>query len=158
MEFSLESRFCNFISVLAITFYHWITKDLATTAVNSRIWGIKQILVSNKISLKIGTRFICKSDELLQLSPLHSSTDVVKSTAQAAKEKNGFPILRQPSEADSPDKQKVAKPRFPQPENKYSTDKKSQGLCGSFPFLLPFRELVEYLQNTLTDNIGNNTN
>lgn len=37
--------------------------------------------------------FIRKSDEPLQLPPLHSSMDLAESTAHAAQEKHGFPIL-----------------------------------------------------------------
>lgn len=34
--------------------------------------------------------------------------DLAESLAHAANEKDGFPILKQPSEADSPDELKVA--------------------------------------------------
>lgn len=37
--------------------------------------------------------FIRKSDEPLQLPPLHSSMDLAESTAHTAQEKHGFPIL-----------------------------------------------------------------
>lgn len=64
-------------------------------------------------------RFIYKSDEPVQLSPLHSGMDLAESTAHAAKEKDGFPILQQPSEADSSDKMKVAISNSPQPERQH---------------------------------------
>jgi len=107
--------FYNFVSALGITFYYRITKDLAATEVNGKILGIKQTLVSNKF--KMDTEgFMCKSDEPLQLSPSHSAMDLAESTAHAAKEKDGFPILKQPSEADSSDKLKAALLNSPQPE------------------------------------------
>lgn len=61
-------------------------------------------------------RFLCKSDKPFQLSPFHSHLVVAESTVHAAKEKDGFPIFRQPSEADSSDKLKVAISDSPQPE------------------------------------------
>lgn len=48
----------------------------------------------------------CKSDRALQLSPLHSRADLAKITARAEKENNGFPIPKQPAEADSSNKQR----------------------------------------------------
>lgn len=42
--------------------------------------------------------------------------DLAESPAHAAKEKDGFPILKQLSEADSSDKLKVAVSNSPQPE------------------------------------------
>lgn len=108
-NYFLQFHFCmsNYILLL----------DLAATEVNSKIWGIKQTLVSNKNKFKTDTeRFTYKSDEPLQLPPLHSGMDQAESTAHAAKEKDGFPILKQPSEADSSDQLKVATSNSPQPE------------------------------------------
>lgn len=64
----------------------------------------------------------CKSDRALQLSPLHSSAGLAEITAGAEKENNGFPILKQPSEADSSNKQRELHRTFL--SQKCSTDQK----------------------------------
>lgn len=56
--------------------------------------------------------FLCRSGEPVQLSPLHSGADLAEARPQA----DGFPVLEQPSEADSSDTLKVALSTSPQPE------------------------------------------
>lgn len=67
-------------------------------------------------------RLICKSDRALQLSPLHSSAGLAEVIAREAKDSDGFPILKQPSDADSSNKQKELHRTFL--SQKYSTDQK----------------------------------